>query len=85
VSDGKSHTFCNVGLAAVGCAEGHRRRCVEHEPGNEHPLGELDADVCLPRARRDVPLDAADVIARLIGPDLVELRSNARERRAIVA
>ena len=38
-------TLGDVRLAAVGRAEAHRRRRVEHEPGRHHPLGEVDAHV----------------------------------------
>ena len=57
----------------------------KHEPGDEHALGELDADVRRAGARGDVPVDSADVVAGLVGPYLVELGADAGERRPVVA
>ena len=85
VADGDRDAFGDVGLAPVGGAEPHRRGRVEDDPRHEHPLGELDADVRHAGAGGDVPVDPAHVVARAVRPHLVELRPDARERRAIVA
>ena len=45
VADRERHALGHVGLAAVGGAERHRRRAVEHEPRGERPLRDVDADV----------------------------------------
>ena len=63
----------------------HRRRRVEHEPRDEHALGEVDADVRLRRPRGDVPVDQAHVVARHVRPHLRELGAAAEQRRAVVA
>ena len=52
VADRDRDALGDVGLAPVAGAERHRRRRVEHEPGDEHALGELDADVRLARSAR---------------------------------
>ena len=75
----------DVGLAAIGRAESHRRRLVEHDPGDEHALGELHPDVRLPRARGHVPVDQADVVARLVRPHLRELAAAPEHVRAVIA
>ena len=66
VPDRERDSLGDVGLAPLGRAERHRRRGVEDEPRHEHALGELDADVRLPGARGDVPVDPADVVAGLV-------------------
>ncbi len=85
VADGERDPFGDIGLPALGGAELHRRRRVEDEPRDEHALGELDAHVCLPCARRHVPVDSADVVTRDVRTNLNELRSLAVQRRAVVA
>ena len=49
----------DVRLAPVGRPELHRGRGVEHEPGDEHALGEVLAHVRLAGAGGHVPVDAA--------------------------
>ena len=85
VADRERDALGHVGLAAVGRAEGHRRRRVEHEPGDEHALGELDADVRLAGAGGDVPLDLAHVVPGDVGAHLRELGALPEDRRAVVA
>ncbi len=75
----------DVGLAAVGRAELHRDRAVEHEPGRERPLGDVHADVRLVRAGRREPVHLAHVVARLVGADLRELGRDAEMARAELA
>ena len=80
------HAFGDVGLSPVGRSEAHRCGRVEHEPGHEHPLGKLDADVGLACARGHVPVDASHVVARLVrhAPGGAPCRFPPK-RRAIVA
>ena len=85
VADGDRHALGDVRLPAVGGPEAHRRRRVEHEPGDEHALGLVDADVWLAGAGGDVPVDPAHVVARDIRADERELGAVAEERRAVVA
>ena len=85
IADRDRDAFGDVGLAPVGGAERHRRRRVEHEPRDEHALGELDAHVRLAGARRHVPLDPAHVVARLVRTHLPQLAADTGERRPVVA
>ena len=75
----------DVGLAAVGRAEPHRERAVEHDPGHEDALGELHPDVRLPRAGRHVPVDQPDVVTRHVRAHLGELAAAAEQVRAVIA
>jgi hypothetical protein len=85
VADRNRHAFRDIRLAAVRGTELHGRRGVEHEPGHEHALGELDPDMRFACARGDVPLDLADVVTRNVGPDLRELRALPEHCGAVVA
>ena len=85
VADRDRNALGDVRLPPVGRSERHRRRRIEHEPGDEHALGQLDAHVRLAGAGGHVPFDPADVVARLVRTDLPELAADSRERRAIVA
>jgi hypothetical protein len=86
VAHGERSTLGDVGLAALGGAERHRRRGVEHEPGHEGALGEVDPHVRRAGARGHVPVDLAHVVLdRLVGPDLRELAAPAEHRRAVIA
>ena len=53
-------------LGAVLRSEVHGRGQVDHHPRFEVSIGDLVADVKLARARRDVPIDAPNIVARLI-------------------
>ena len=75
----------DVRLAPVGSAELHRRRRVEDEPGHEHALRQMDANVRLAGTGGDVPVDAPDVVAGRVRPHLCELRADPHHRRAVVA
>ena len=77
VTDGDRDALGDVGLAAKRRAERHRWRDVEDEPGRQRPLRDVDPDVRDGRAGGDVPVDAADVVARLIRTDLGELEPAA--------
>ena len=57
---------------------------VEDEPGHEHALREVDADVRLARSRGRVPVDPA-VVARDVRTHHRELRARAEEIRAEVS
>ena len=85
VADRDRDALRDIRLATVGGAEAHRRGRVEHEPRDEHPLGELDADVRLAGTGGHVPVDPADVVARDVRTDQRQLGSVAEERRAVVA
>jgi hypothetical protein len=80
MADRDRRTLGDVRLPSVGGAEVHGGGGVEHEPRDQHPLGELNADMRLTRAGRDVPVDPANVVAWDVRPDLGELRSLAEER-----
>ena len=73
VADREGDALGDVRLAAVGRPERHRRRHVEQQPRRERPLRDVDPDVGHGYPRRDVPVDVADVVARLVRPDLGEL------------
>ena len=67
----------DVRLAAVGGAEGHRRRDVEQQPRGQRALRDVDPDVGCGHPGGRVPVDAPDVVAGLVRPDLGELRAAA--------
>ena len=77
VADREGDALGDIRLAAVGGPERHRRRHVEEQPRGERPLRDVDPDVGHGRPRRDVPVDVADVVARLVRPDLGELGAAA--------
>jgi hypothetical protein len=77
--------FRDVGLAPVGGAELHRRRGVEHEPADEHTLGEVLAYVRLAGPGRDVPVDSPHVVAGDVRSDLGQLGPVTVDERAVVA
>ena len=85
VADRERHAVRDVRLAPVRGAERHRRRDVEHDPRDEHALGEVDADVRLGRPRGHVPVDPPHVVARHVRPHLRELGAAAEQGRAVVA
>ena len=85
VADRQRDALGDVRLAAVGGAEGHRRRDVEQEPRGQGTLGDVDPDVRDRRPGGDVPVDPADVVARLVRPDLGELGATAEVVRPVVA
>ena len=68
----------HVALEALGRAERHRGRDVEHDPRGHQPLGHVQPHVrhARPRAGRGVEL--ADVVARLVRAQLRELGARAR-------
>ena len=72
-------------LAPVRRPEGHGGRGVEHEPGRERPLGDVDAHVRLAGARGRVPVDAPDVVAGHVRPDLRQLLAVAARVGAVIA
>ena len=84
--DRNGDTLGHVGLAAVGGAEHHRRGRVEHEPRDEHALGQMHTDVRNVGARGHVPVDPAHVVAAgNVRPHLRELGPLPQQRGAIVA
>ena len=55
------------------------------DPGLELAVGDGVADVGLAEAGGDVPVDAAHVVAGLVGADLAGLAAVARDEAAVVA
>ena len=70
----------DVRLAAVGRPESHRRRLVEHDPGDEHALGELHPDVRLAACARSRSSRSGGRRrpARTAGPARARCRARAR-------
>jgi hypothetical protein len=85
VADGQRHALGDVELAAVGGAERHRRRRVEHQPGRQRPLADMHAHVRLVHARGDVPVDVADVVAGEVRADHRQLGAGPDLRRQVLA
>ena len=83
--DGQRDALGDVGLAAVGGAEGHRGAHVEHEPGGQRALAHVHAHVGLLQARGRVPVDVADVVAREVRADHRQLGALAGLRRQVLA
>ncbi len=75
MTHGDGDAFGDIGLAAVGSAERHRRGDVEQEPRREGALRDEDAHVRDGRPRGHVPVDPADVVAGLVRTDLGELEA----------
>jgi len=67
----------DIGLQAVGGAERHRGGDVEHEPGREDPLRNLQTDVRDAGARAGGRVELADVVAELVRAQLRELGAAA--------
>ncbi len=84
VADGQGDPLGHVGLAPVGGAEAHRRRGVQDQPADQGPLGDLVADVDVAGPGGDVPVDPADVVARLVEADLGQLGPDADGAGAVV-
>ena len=63
----------------------HAGRRVEHDPGHEHALREVDPHVRHGRPRGHVPVDQPDVVAGDVGTHLGELGAPPEQRRAVVA
>ena len=82
VAEREGDPLRDVRLPPVCGAERHRGRHVEDEPGDERPLGHVDADVRLAGAGGDVPVDRADVVAGQVRPHLEQLRPVAERGRA---
>ena len=66
-------------------AERHRGRDVEHDPGRERALGDVQADVRAAGAGARGRVDVAHVVAELVGPQLRELGAEADPGGAAVA
>jgi len=74
-----------VAFFHTGRAEVEARRLVDEDPRLEFAVGDGDAHVGSLRARRHVPIDAANVVAGHIGARLARLGSVAGNQTAIVA
>jgi hypothetical protein len=75
----------HVRLAAVRRPEVHRRGVVEQQPRRQLAVGHVLADLRDQRSGGGVPVDAADVVARLVRPDPVELEALAVAATEVVA
>jgi len=84
-SDDERGTLGHVGLAPVRRPEVHRRGVVEQEPGGQLPVGHVLADLRDQRARGGIPVDPADVVARLVRPDPVQLETGSVATAEVVA
>ena len=84
-ADDERGALGHVGLAPVGRPEVHRRGVVEQEPGRQLAVRHVLADVRGERPGGGVPVDLADVVARLVRPDAVELEAVAAADAAVVA
>ena len=71
-------------LRPVDRAEPHRRRAVEQEPGRQLAILGVLADERRVHPRGDVPVDVADVVARLVLAEVAEVGADAAEERAVV-
>ena len=85
VADRERDALGDVGLAPQRRAERHRRRDVEHQPRRHRALADVHAHVRLAHPRGHVPVDVADVVARLVRPDHRQLGAGADLRRQVVA
>ena len=83
--DRDRHALGDVRLPAIGGAELHRQRGVEHQPGDEHALGEVDAHMRLVRPRGHVPVDPPHVVAGRVRAHHGELGAGSEQVRAEVA
>ena len=84
-SDDERGTLGNVGLAPVRGPEVHRRGGVEDEPGRELAVRHVLAELRDAGAGGRVPVDAADVIARFVRPDAVEVQPLPEAAAPVVA
>ena len=83
--DHERRALGDVRLATVRRAEVHRRGVVEQEPGRQLALRNVLADVRRHRSGGGVPVDLADVVARLVRPDAVELHAVPATETAVIA
>ncbi len=84
-ADDEGGALGHVRLAPVGGAEVHRRGAVDEQPGRQLAVGHVLADLRDAAARGGLPVDAPDVVARLVRPDAVELQAGAKAQPAVVA
>ena len=71
-------------LRPVDRAEPHRRRPVEQEPRGQLAILDVLPHERRVHPRRDVPVDVADVVARLVLAQVEEVRPDPAEDRAVV-
>jgi len=69
----------------VGTAELQRAGLIDHEQQRHLPLLVVGLHEGMPHPGRDVPVDRAEVVALLVGPDLRELDSLPAEHRPVLA
>ena len=85
VADRERDALGDVGLAAVGGAEGHRGGDVEQQPRGHRALADVHAHVRLAHARGHVPVDVAHVVAGPVGADHRQLGAAADLRGQVLA
>jgi hypothetical protein len=73
-----------VALGAAGRPEVQRSRQVHHQPGDQLVLGDRVPHVGGAGPGRDVPVDAAGIVARGVGPGLAELGAQAHEPPGVI-
>ena len=84
-SQGRRELDEDLLLAAALWAKGHRARSIEHEPRREFAVLGVFADVGSVHPGGDIPVDAPQVVARDILPQLPEVHPGAGKQRAVVA
>ena len=72
-------------LGDLARAEIDRGAEIEQEPGGDLAVLVVDAHVGHLRARRDVPVDVADIVVGLVFAQVGEIEAEAAEQRAVVA
>ena len=72
-------------FAPLQGSEGHRRAEIKQEPRHNLPVFGVLANVRLVHSRRHVPVDAADVVRRLVLPKFGKIQTRAHEQRAIIS
>ena len=75
----------DVRLVVGDGTELHGGRHVDHQPGGQVAVGDLLTNVGLAGSGGDVPVDPADVVARLVQPRLARLRPVTRRQALVVA
>jgi hypothetical protein len=85
VADRERDALRDVGLAAVGRAEGHRGGDVEQQPRGHRALAHVHPHVRLAHPRGHVPVDVAHVVAMTVGADHRQLGAAADLRGQVLA
>jgi hypothetical protein len=67
MTDCQGYAFGDVPLASLCSSKTHRRRGIEHQPRRERSLRHVYAHMGFVGAGGDIPIDTADIVARLVG------------------